>query len=407
MPTIDVIRPRLHVAQRQVRAEARRYNVLDCGRRWGKTTFGQRLVTEMIPAGQPVGWFAATNKIQAEAWRDLVKMLKPIIRTKAETDKRLELIGGAVLEMWSLEGEGAGRSRKYARAIIDEGALVRNLEDDWNEAIRPTLTDYQGDAWFLGTPKGRDYFWTLWMRGQDALDTEWQSWQMPTTSNPYINPAEVEAARKDMPDRAFRQEYLAEFIEDGAGVFRRVRECATATPQDERVRDDSGKPWHEYVGGVDWGKHNDFTVLSVIDTTTNELVAIERFNQIDYRFQLGRLRRLHAAFDVGTWIVERNSMGEPLIEQVRDELPIRPFNTTNASKAEAVEALSLALERGDLRILDEPILISELLAYESERLPSGLLRYSAPPGLHDDCVMSLALAWSGAVAADWSVSLVG
>jgi len=401
MPTIDVVRPKLHPAQRQVRAEARRYNVLACARRWGKTTMGTVLVTEAIRQRVPSAWFAATNKLQAEAWRDVVKMFARITPHISQQDHRIEFMGGATFEMWSLEGTGAGRGRKYGRVIVDEGASVRDLETAWNEAIRPTLTDYQGDAWFLGTREGRDYFWTLWMRGQDAGAPEWMSWQMPTVTNPYINPAEVEAARLDMPERAFRQEYLAEFIEDGAGVFRRVREAATATPQTGRIEG------HAYVGGVDWGKHEDFTVLSVIDTTTSELVYLERFNRIDYRFQLSRLRQAHDLFGVDTWIVERNSMGEPLIEQVRDELPILAFTTTNASKASAIEALSLALERGDLAILDNPVLIAELLAYESERLPSGLLRYSAPPGLHDDCVMSLALAWHGAASANWSVSLAG
>lgn len=401
MPTIDVVRPRLHPAQRQVRSEAARFNVLACGRRWGKTTLGTVLVTEIIRERMPCAWFAATNKLQAEAWRDVVRMLSPIATHISQKDNRIELLGGATFEMWSLEGTGAGRGRKYRRVVIDEGASVRDLETAWNEAIRPTLTDYQGDAWFLGTPKGRDYFWTLFMRGQYAAEEQWCSWQMPTVTNPYINPAEIESARLDMPERAFRQEYLAEFIEDGAGVFRRVREQATATSQAERITG------HEYVGGVDWGKHADFTVISIIDTTSNELVYFDRFNRIDYRFQLSRLRVAHELFHPGTWVVERNSMGEPLIEQIRDELPVLAFNTTNASKAAVIEALSLALERGDLRILDNPVLIAELLAYESERLPSGLLRYTAPPGLHDDCVMSLALAWHGAAAADWSVSLVG
>lgn len=397
----------MHAGQRQIRAEARRFNIISCGRRFGKTTLGTILAAETMLAGQPIGWFASSNKLQSEAWRELVRVLQPVTKRISQQEHRLEIITGGTLDMWSLESTGAGRGRKYARAIVDEADYARDLETDWNEAIRATLTDYQGDAWFFSTPKGRRFFWTLWMRGQDAAQTEWASWKMPTITNPHIAPAEIEAARSELPERAFMQEYLAEFIEDGAGVFRRVRECATATAQEARVRDDPSAPWHEYVGGVDWGKHNDFTVLSVIDTTTNELVAIERFNQIDYRFQLSRLRAMHERFDVGTWVVERNSMGEPLIEQVRDELPIQAFTTNNASKAAAIEGLSLALERGDLAILDNPVLIAELLAYESERLPSGLLRYTAPPGLHDDCVMSLALAWHGAAAADWSVSLVG
>ena len=91
-----------------------------------------------------------------------------------------------------------------------------------------------------------------------------------------------------------------------------------------------------------------------------------------------------------------NSIGQPVIEQLtREGLRIHPFTTTNASKAEAIEALALAFERGDIRILNDPVMLSELMAYQAERLPSGLLRYGAPTGGHDDIVMSLALAWTG------------
>ena len=96
-------------------------------------------------------------------------------------------------------------------------------------------------------------------------------------------------------------------------------------------------------------------------------------------------------------VAERNSMGEPLIEQLqRDGLPVQPFVTTNASKAVAIDGLALAFERGDISILNDPVLIGELQAYERDRLPSGMFRFSAPAGLHDDTVMALALAWYGA-----------
>ena len=88
-------------------------------------------------------------------------------------------------------------------------------------------------------------------------------------------------------------------------------------------------------------------------------------------------------------------MGEPLIEQLqRQGLPVTAFNTTNATKTQAIEALALAFERGDLKIVSDPTLIGELQAYEMERLSSGLVRYGAPEGIHDDMVMSLALAWT-------------
>jgi hypothetical protein len=89
-----------------------------------------------------------------------------------------------------------------------------------------------------------------------------------------------------------------------------------------------------------------------------------------------------------------------LIEQLKSEdYRVHSFTTTNASKAEVIDALTLAFEKGELKILDLPVLIDELQAYEAERLPSGLLRYSAPEGYHDDCVMALALAWHGATEA--------
>ena len=95
-------------------------------------------------------------------------------------------------------------------------------------------------------------------------------------------------------------------------------------------------------------------------------------------------------------IAEQNSIGQPIIEQLqRDGLTIQPFLTSHASKAQAIESLALAFERSDIQILNDPVLVSELVAYQAESLPSGQLRYGAPSGQHDDAVMALAMAWNG------------
>ncbi len=369
-------------------AQAKRFNVACIGRRWGKTSMGVTLAAEKALEGYPVGWFAATNKLQSEAWREIVATLEPVTRRLSQQDHRLELITGGVIETWSLESTGFGRGRKYARIIIDEAAFARNLEEAWNQAIRPTLTDYAGDAWIFSTPKGRDYFWSMWMRGQQP-EGDWVSWQMPSSTNPYLPPGEIESARGDMTEMAYQQEYLAQFIDDGAGVFRRVREAATSSLLDEPL------PGHEYAFGVDWGQHNDYTVITVADIGTGAVVARDRFNRIEYAFQLARLRALYDRFRPNVIVAESNSMGQPLVEALRAmDLPVIPFTTTNSSKAAAIQALSLAFERGEITIPDDPILVGELLGYQAERLPGGLLRYSAPPGMHDDCVISLALAWT-------------
>lgn len=264
--------------------------------------------------------------------------------------------------------------------------MVRGLSEAWNGAIRPTLTDYEGDAFFISTPKGMNYFKALFDNGRDPERGDWASWQLPTTANPRINPAEVEAARLDLPERIFRQEYLAEFVED-ANLFRNVAQCATA------VAEGQASPGRRYVFGVDWGKLNDFTVIVVFDTLFREMVSMDRFNQIDYNVQSERLVNLYNRFKPYSILAERNSMGEPIIDALRARgLPIQGFQTTAISKAQIITQLMLAFEQNDIKILNNPVLVSELQNYEAVRLPGGSLRYSAPDGQHDDTVMALALA---------------
>lgn len=244
---------------------------------------------------------------------------------------------------------------------------------------------------FISTPKGRNWFWRLYQRGQDHLDNEWASWQRPTSENPYIVTPEIEAARRDLPERIFQQEYLAQFLEDAGGVFRRVMAAATLPETATPVAD------HQYVMGVDWGKSEDFTVIVVWDVTDQHLVALDRFNQIDYRVQRQRLGAMYERWRPTVIMAETNAMGEPIIEQLRaDSLPVRGFTTTNATKAAIIEALSLAFERDAIRIVNDPVLIGELQAYEMTRLPSGNIRYGAPEGMHDDTVMAAAIGYHAA-----------
>jgi hypothetical protein len=232
-------------------------------------------------------------------------------------------------------------------------------------------------------------FKRLFDRGQDQASEDWASWQMPTSENPYIRAEEIRAARLDLTEAAFNQEYLALFINWEGSVFRRVSEAATVLPGMHR---DAA---HQYVIGCDWGRSYDYTVFVVLDLTIRSVVAVHRSHRVDYTLQGERLKALAEQWQPIQIIAEQNSVGQPIIEQLgREGLTIQPFTTSNASKAQAIEALALALERGDIRILNDAVLVSELVAYQAERLPSGLLRYGAPSGQHDDTVMALAVAWS-------------
>jgi hypothetical protein len=386
---IELNLPALHLAQACVVQQAKRFNVVNCGRRFGKTVLGMNRLIHPALDGKPVAWFSPTNKSMADTWRMVQSILAPVTLAKSEQEKRLELINGGVIDFWSLDNPDAGRGRKYALVVIDEAALIPDLAQAWQQSIRPTLTDLRGEAWFLSTPKGMDYFKLLYDRGQDFEQEDWASWQMPTSANPYMQPEEIESARGDMTEAAFNQEYLAMFVNWEGSVFRRVTEAATAT---EIGRPEPG---HVYVIGCDWGRSKDYTVFVVLDITAHAIARIDRSNRVDYAVQCGRLKALQEEWQPIQIIAEQNGIGQPVIEQLtHDGMRIQPFTTTNASKAQIIEGLQLAFERGDIRILNDPTLVSELVAYQGERLPSGLTRYGAPSGGHDDMVIALALAWS-------------
>lgn len=369
---------------------AKRFNVLDCGRRFGKTAIGVNRLVDCAVRGNSVAWFSPTYKMLMAVWREVCATLEPVTARKLEDQHRIELRTGGAVDMWSLDSADTVRGRPYKRVIIDEAAMVPKLAYAWQQVIRPTLTDYVGDAWIMSTPKGHNEFWRMWNAGQEP-DSDWRSWQFPTASNPYILATEIESARRELPERVFAQEYLATFLDDGGGVLRGVLDAAIAEEQSVAAKD------HQYVIGADWGRSGDFTAFAVVDVTLGACVALDRSNKIEYVQQRGRLRALADRFGPTAIVAEANAMGDPIIEMLRrDGLPVQPFTTTNATKAAIIDGLALAFEQGVIRILPDPVLIAELQAYEAERLPSGLIRYGAPEGSHDDTVIALALAWHGA-----------
>lgn len=204
--------------------EAGRFNVLCCGRRWGKTTLSEDLLIGPDSGengalnGFPVAYFAPTYKMLMEVWREINQTLFSIIKDKSETEKRIELYGGGVIDFWSLEDPNSIRGRKYKRGVVDEAAIARNIEEAWLKVIRPTLTDLQGDAWFLSTPKGKNnYFYDLFQMPEKHQD--WRSWQMPTSSNPHILADEIEQAKAQLDPLTFAQEYLASFVTENLNAW--------------------------------------------------------------------------------------------------------------------------------------------------------------------------------------------
>lgn len=357
----------------------------------------------MHPAmnGFPVAWFAPTNKNLAESW-ELAKRTFLSAQSRRQEDKHIiELVGGGKVEMWSLEDPDSSRGRKYKLAVIDEAAHVRHLEYAWTQVIRQRLTDYEGGAWFLSTPFGLNYFKTLYDRGADTLSEEWRSWRMPTGSNPFIKASEIESARRDMSDLAFSQEYEAQFVSWEGAVFRRITDAVSADLPCEP------EPDHVYVIGVDWGQKNDFNVFAVIDATAKKLALLDRTRGLPYTLQKERLAAMKEKWNDASVLAEENSIGGPIIEDLnKSGVKVKPFTTTNETKAAIIEQLALDFERGMIQIPNDPVLIAELQAFECSATRTGLKYYGGPKGGHDDTVIALAIGWAGAAKATKKTTII-
>jgi phage terminase large subunit-like protein len=166
--------------------------------------------------GEYYGWFAPNYKYLEEPWREFNRMFAPAISRSNATDRIIEFKTGGKVDFWTLDDPRAGRSRKYHEVGVDEAGYVSDLCDIWTASILPTLTDYDGQGNFYGTPDGRNDFYTLWQYGLDDKQPDWGAFSRPTTNNPYMSADVVEGIRNSpgMDSRTFAQEYEAEFIDD-------------------------------------------------------------------------------------------------------------------------------------------------------------------------------------------------
>ena len=372
---IQIILNEPHDAQQQVLSQAERFNVVDCGRRWGKSALAVNLLSEPAMDGYPVGYFTPTYKLLDGTYNECLLALEPIIKRKNE-HQFIELITGGRIEFWSLENQLAGRSRKYKRAIVDEAAFVKGLWKLWTESIRATLSDLKGDAWFLSTPRGKNDFHKLFQRGKGDTPN-WKSWQMSTYTNPYIDKEEIDDAKADLPELAFMQEYMAEFNENIANPFgsEHIQKCTKPL---------SGKEAMYY--GIDLAKSVDWTVIVGLDIDGN-VAHLQRF-QKDWQQTRETIRNIPKHKPI---FIDSTGVGDAIVEDLQRYFNnMTGFKYTSTSKQQLMESLASAIHKGEIGF-PEGAIKDELEIFEYLFTSTGV-RYSAPAGFHDDCVNALALA---------------
>lgn len=215
---VTISTPKPHLNQKKLIEDSLRFNCVCNGRRWGKTVFAIWLAMQTIKKGGSVGYFVPTFDFCDEFWEEIKDRLEPITKYKSESKHIIRTHGGGYLKIFSLEKKRAGRGKKFNRVIVDEAAYAKDLKVSWEKAIRPTLTDLKGDAWFLSTPDGyNNYFYTLFCNGEKF--SNWKSFQMPSITNPYLSEEELKEIESQLDPLTFAQEFKAEFIDFSARPF--------------------------------------------------------------------------------------------------------------------------------------------------------------------------------------------
>jgi len=392
--TTEIKLPRPHPAQREFLTFPGSTVVL-AGRRFGKTQAAVYRILQSATTEAGLYWWVGLTWRSASlkrAWRLLKFYSRKVWQAAGqpprirEADKEIYLPNGSAILMRSAERPDSLAGEGLRGVVLDEFTLM--AETVWTEYIEAALLDYGGWALFIGVPKGENWGARLFRRAFDRKD--WIAQRYTTYDNPFIPRGRIDEIRDNVTEAVFQQEYLAEITADAGAVFRGVREVSTALPLQE------AEPGGCYVMAVDWGREIDYTVISVFDANTKRQVYLDRFGKIGWSLQRGRIHAVHEMFKPDIIWAEENSIGSVNIEALQNEgLPVQPFMTTAQSKKPLIEGLALAIERGEITLLDNDVQIGELQAYTMERMPSGNFRYNAPSGMHDDCVIATALAWHG------------
>lgn len=373
----------LHTKQLEVYHDNHRFKVVICGRRFGKTTLCANVVSlKAMSKPDLVLWIVSPTFPQTMyMWRRIKKIIpRKYIKDVKEGEKFIELINGSTI--WAKSGDNpdglVGEGLDFC--AIDEAARCK--EEVW-EVLRPALSDKAGECWFLTTPKGKN--WIYRMALMEKTDTQYKTFNYPSHDNPVLPLAELESMKKEMPELVYMQEVMARFIDTGGIVFRNLNKCLADTLEGPRVGG-------SYVIGIDLGKHQDFTVLTVGDTSTNCIVFIERFNQLDWVYQKEKIKDVVKRYNNATVVLDTTGLGDTVYDDLTgDGISVESYKFTNTTKNLLISNYMRTMDNGLVSLPKDDQLIAEHESFEFEITETGLVRYGAPRGMHDDIVISCAL----------------
>ena len=399
-PEIEIELPDLHELQQDIAEDETRFKIVVAGRRWGKTRLGIAMAIKYALEGGRVWWIAPTYPMAMEGWRDIRQMVYDI--ESAELLEALKLInfpGGGQLQIKSADNPQRLRGAGLDFVVLDECAYIK--EETWAEIVRPTLTDKQGKALFISTPRGFNWFSRLYDKAEN--NEEWKTWQFHTNTNPYIPLNELDSAKKEIGSFLYSQEYEAQFVEAGGGLLKpewfKYYNMETVQEYDDngyeventyykcgsqRFLKDSLTIFTAVDLATSIKETADYTAIVTIgETPTNELLVLDVVRErVEAPDILPLIQRVINKFNPVFVGIERAGFQLSIVQLARRQgIPVKELRADRDKVSRALP-LGAKMEGGSVYFNAEAFWYSEL---EKEML-------QFPVGEHDDQVDALAYA---------------
>ncbi len=325
------------------------------------------------------------DNIDNDGFKMLDHIPKEIIKGMNATELKIDLINGSVIQLVPAdEFSERGVGTNPVGVVFSEFSLTSSKA--WTY-LRPILLANGGWVIFNFTPRGMNHAHDILQIAKNNPN-EW-FWQILTVDDTnMITKEQIESERREgMPEDLIQQEYYCKFIEGGANFFKRIHENVW--------KDEDWKPKElaMFQIGVDLAKFHDFTVITQFDLSSFRVLKQERFNQMDYNLQKAKIENIYLKSNKGRVIIDSTGVGEPVYDDLYARgINVEPFRFNQKSRMDLLRNLQIKLEQDRVKIPNDPILIAELESMQYALTPAGNLTVQVPDGLHDDCVMSLALA---------------
>lgn len=380
----------------------KRFSVLVWHRRAKKSRSAlNRQIMRVMARKEPgVCYYVLPTYRQAKQviWDTLINDHVPmeIVEKKNDSELAIYYKNGVIQRFIGAEDYDKHRGTNPFDVVFDEYA--EQSEQIWLAIFQPVLMENGGTATFVFTPKGKNHAWKLLQMAKD--NPLWFTSEKGVKDTQVFSKEELDEIQRNTPSALYAQEYEIAFNEAAGAFFRRIR-------LNLYDREESQTEYGDFQLGVDLAKYQDFTVLTPFNLNTFRAYPQDRFNQIDWNLQKARIEATALRYKARVKI-DATGVGDPIVEDLKTRgLNISEEDAivfTEKTRMNLLNHLSMLIEQDKIQIPNDEGLLQELEAFQYSLTDLGKIRVSVPEGMHDDRVMSLALAVWGAttpIPIDW------